>query len=148
MLSRDASDTTSLVRRPQPKKSQASDLAPMAGLTASTVQDALLYPNQNKSHQPPFRGAIETFPSRATSLPLLPKNRSTNITVFPAGLMSDPFGGDGGRQEKPRSVWCLVDVSELEHCERVCGCPDRRRGCETCCAGWGVFLPVPPAVVR
>jgi len=58
------------------------------------------------------------------------------------------FGGDGGRQEKPRSAWCLVDVSELEHCKSVCGCPDGRRGCETSCTGWKVFLPVPLAVVR
>jgi len=106
--------------------------------------------------QPPFRGALETFLSRGTSLPPLMKDRPTNVTIFPAGLfsadfggMSDSFGGDGGRREKPRSAWCLVDASEPERRESVCGCPDGRRGCETCYAGWKeVFLPVPLAVVR
>lgn len=99
------------------------------------------------SQQPPFRGIIETFLSRAASLPQPPKNRPadidpTNITVFPAGLFSvdfggpsDPFAGNGGRQEKARSAWGLVDVPKLECCGGACGCPDGRCGCGTSCAG-------------
>ena len=99
------------------------------------------------SQQPPPRGAIETFLSRAANLPPPPKNRPadidpTNITVFPPGLFSvdlggmvDPFGGNGGRQERARSAWGLIDVPKLECCGGACGCPDGGCRCGTSCAG-------------
>ncbi|KAF9642502.1 hypothetical protein BDM02DRAFT_2077679 [Thelephora ganbajun] len=99
------------------------------------------------SWQPSFGGVIETFLSRAASLPPPPKNRPadidpTNVTVFPVGLFfvdlgrsSDLLGGNGGRQEEARSAWGLVDVPKLERCGGACGCPDGRCGCGTSCAG-------------
>jgi len=99
------------------------------------------------SQQPPPRGTLESFLSRAASLPLPPKNRPadidpTNVTVFPASLFSvdlggidNSSGGYGGRQEKARSAWGLVDVPKLECCGGACGCPDGRCGCGASCAG-------------
>lgn len=99
------------------------------------------------SQQPSFRGAIEAFLSRAARLPPPPKNRPadidpTNVTVFPASLFSldfcgtsDPFGGSGGRQERARSAWGLVDVPKLECCGGACGCPDGGCRCGASCAG-------------
>lgn len=115
---------------------------------------------ESVSYRPSFRSAIETFLSRAASLPLPPKNRPadidpTNITVFPAELfsvdfggMGDPFGGIGGRQEKARSAWGLVDVPRLECCGGACGCPEGRCGCGTSCNGCCVEGDSPPALAR
>ena len=97
-------------------------------------------------HQPPSRGIIEMFLTRAANLPPPPKNRSagidpTNIRVFPVDLFSVDFGGvsdtfgGGGRQERVRSAWGLVDVPKLECCGGACGCPDGRCGCGTSCVG-------------
>jgi hypothetical protein len=102
---------------------------------------------ESVSQQPPFGGVIEAFLSRAARLPPPPKNRPTdidptNVTVFPASLFSaessgtsDPFGGNGGRQERARSAWGLVDVPKLECCGGACGCPDGRCRCGTSCVG-------------
>ena len=103
------------------------------------------------SQRPSFGGVIETFLSRAASLPPPPKNRSagidpTNIRVFPTELFSVDFGGmsSGGRQENARSAWGLVDVPKLECCGGACGCPDGRCGCGTSCAGCCVESDAPP----
>ena len=99
------------------------------------------------SQQPPFKGVIETFLSRAANLPPPPKNRPadidpTNIRVFPAELfsvdfggVSDPSGSSSGLQGKARSAWGLVDVPKLDCCGGACGCPDGRCRCGTSCAG-------------
>jgi len=112
--------------------------------------------SESVSQRPQFRGVIETFLSRAANLPPPPKNRSagidpTNIRVFPTELfsvdfggMSDPSGGNGGRQENPRSAWGLVDVPRLECCGGACGCPDGRCRCGTSCAGCCVESDAPP----
>ena len=108
---------------------------------------ALPEPGQVLPQQPPLRGVIETFLSRAANLPPPPKNRPadidpTNVTVFPAELfsidfsgMADPFGGNGGRQENVRSAWGLVDVPRLECCGGACGCSDGGCSCGTSCNG-------------
>ena len=110
-----------------------------------------LFESESTSQQQPFGGVIETFLSRAASLPRPPKNRSagidpTNIRVFPTELFSVDFGGmsSGGRQGDARSVWGLVDVPKLECCGGACGCPDGRCGCGTSCAGCCVGSDAPP----